>query len=374
MKIVIDARIGFGTGIGRYSFNLIDQLQQLDRENQYVILMLGKDFDKWQPATANFKKVLADYKFYGFKEQLLLPILLWRLRPDLVHFTSFNVPLAYFSPYVVTVHDLTLLKFKNIRGHGFNRLAYQVKYWVMRLVLRHAIMVSRAIITPTQFVRGEVMQKYGHSLTPAPASKVTVTLEGGSEPPASNESLDQLKLDGQFLLYVGNSYPHKNLSRLIEAFSLIRSHHPQFKLILAGQEDYFYRQLREQVYTLDIQSAVVFAGYVTEAEMAALYKSAKLLVYPSLSEGFGLQPLESMAYGTPVIASSVSSIPEVCGDAVAYFDPTDTADMAARISSLLDSPKELERLNQTGLERVKQFSWRRMAEQTLRVYQATIKK
>ncbi|HSH31247.1 MAG TPA: glycosyltransferase family 1 protein [Candidatus Saccharimonadales bacterium] len=367
MKIVIDARTGFGTGIGRYAFNLIEQLQQIDHRNQYHILMLPKDFDKWQPLAPNFHKHLAHYPFYSWREQLLLPILLYRLKPDLVHFTAFNAPLAYFGRYVVTIHDLTLVYFKNIRGSGVRCWVYAVKYWAMRLVLRHAIMVSRAVITPTEFVRNQLIARYQRDRFPVPPAKVTATLEAVDVALSANRS-NSAQPKAPFLLYVGNAYPHKNLDRLVEAFALVRLRHSDLALAIVGQEDYFYQQLRHKVRAANLESCVTFPGYLNDSELAALYRQTKLFVFPSLSEGFGLPPLEAMAQGAAVIASNASCLPEVCGDAAAYFDPTDPTDMANKISALLDNPAELARLKQAGPQHVKSFSWRRMAEQTLAVY------
>ncbi|MBW3537870.1 glycosyltransferase family 4 protein [Candidatus Parcubacteria bacterium] len=371
MKIVIDGRI-FGTGwmgIGRYSEELVRQLPELDHSNRYVVLLRRKEFDSWQPQSPNLTKQLADYKPYGLKEQLLLPLLLYRLRPDLVHFLHFSVPLAYFGRYVVTVHDLTLVKYKNIRGAGLKKVVYQLKYWLMLLVIRHAVMVAKAIIVPTGFVKDDILAKYRPGQTQGALSgKVSVTHEAVNPLMAQPAPIDRFGITGDYLLYVGNAYDYKNLSRLIEAFAALAPQFPGLSLVLAGKEDYFYRQRQRLARRLDLEGRVIFSGFVEDGELVSLYRQAKLFVFPSLSEGFGLPPLEAMAQGSPVIGSDASCMPEVCGDAAAYFDPLDPQDMAAKIAALLNDPAELERLKQAGPKHIKRFSWRRMAEQTLTVY------
>lgn len=356
MKIVIDARTGIGTGIGRYTLNLLEQLQELDDQNEYKVLLQSKDYDNWSPKNANFEKILADFPIYSLSEQTKLPGLLRKLKPDLVHFTSFNVPISYKRPYVVTIHDLTLVNFKNIRG-GMQRILYPIKYWAGRLVLSAALKNSRQIITPSHFVKDGLGSR-------APADKISVTLEAADKLAAKPEPLDRFNIkDGPLLFYVGNAYPHKNLPRLAEAFALVRHEHPTAQLLIGGQVDFFYNQLSRAA-----TEGMIMPGRPTDGELVSLYQKAALFVFPSLSEGFGLPPLEAMTYGTPVISSDASCMPEILGDAAEYFDPYDTRDMAAKISALLTNQKRLDELKKAGPERAKQFSWRRMAEQTLEIY------
>lgn len=366
MRVVIDARMLGWTGIGRYTKNLLDNLQQIDRQNDYFVLL--SDTKAWQPSADNFTSVIANYKPYGLAEQLIMPLKLLTLKPDLVHFPHFTAPLLYFGKYVITLHDLTLVHFKNVRGGALARLVYETKYWLMRGILRNALYGAAHIITDTEFVKNDVLQSYRPRLrrdkiTPTPLAVEQKLITKHSTAPGINRP---------FLLHVGNSYPNKNLHALISAFTIVAQTSPDLSLVLVGQEDYFYAQLREQVEKSDLKGKVHFPGRVPDDQLSFLYKNAEAFVFPSLSEGFGLPPLEAMAYGTPVISSNASCMPEVLGDAATYFDPTDVNDMATKISALLDDKKELARLRQAGPGRVKLFSWKKMAKQTLAVYQKTL--
>ncbi len=366
MKIIIDARMITWTGIGRYTWNLLDQLQDIDHSNQYIVLLLAKDFEGWQPKAANFTKQLADIRPYSLAEQILLPITLYRLRPDLVHFPHFTAPPLYFGRRVATIHDLTLVSYKTNQGEGAKKILYELKYWGMRLVLRCAIMRSR-LITDTEFVRQQIISRYEHSPFKISPSKVTTTLLS-VDPLFASPKKPAFAVGGDYLLYVGNYYPNKNIGRLLKAFKLAQASNPNLELVLTGKADYFQGQLQLEAQRLGLSNKVIFAGFVSDSELVWLYKHAKAFVFPSLSEGFGLPALEAMSQGTPVLAAHASCLPEVCGEAAVYFDPLDTADMAAKICAVLDDKKQLERLRLAGPEHIKLFSWRRMAEQTLAIY------
>jgi glycosyltransferase involved in cell wall biosynthesis len=155
----------------------------------------------------------------------------------------------------------------------------------------------------------------------------------------------------------------------VEAFEQTRAHKAGVKLVLCGQTPYFLDQIKAQVERAGLQDAVIFTGYATDGELATLYQQAEAYVFPSLCEGFGLPGLEAMAYGTPVLAARASSLPEVLGEAADYFDPLDVADMTRALDELLANPARQQQLRGAGPARVKEFSWRRMAEETLAVYQ-----
>lgn len=365
MRIVFDGRWMGRTGIGRYADELLDQLQRLDRSNEYLVLLLPKYFETWTPSASNFTKVLTAHEVYTWQEQLLLPRQIKALKPDLVHFTSFNLPMGYRGDFVTTVHDLTLLNHKNVRGTGLKKALYEGKYQVMKLVLASSVRRARAVIAPTRFVRDGLAARY-----PSAAGRMHVTWEAVSPDFAAPTSLARFDLPQEYLLYVGNYYPYKNIERLVRAFVRTDAYARGVTLVLNGKQDYFQDQIRAVVAEIDTQNRIVFPGYTSDGELAGLYRGAKLFVFPSLSEGFGLPGLEAMAQSVPVLASQESCFPEVFADAASYFDAYDIADMAEKIDALLKNPTELAALTAAGLERVKDFSWDTMARQTLELYEA----
>jgi glycosyltransferase involved in cell wall biosynthesis len=365
MKIAIDARIIY-TSTGRYVDRLLDHLQAIDSDNEYVVLLRREDYDKWNPRSKNFTKQIANYSPYTFGEQIGFAWKLYRLKADLVHFTMPQQPLAYLKKSIVTIHDLTLVKFINKRNEGLLGKIYRhhIKPEVFKFTLWAGSKKATHVITPTDFVRNEVIDELSLS-----AEKVTRTYEAAD--PLAAEPLKIDSLAGQkFILYVGNAYPYKNLQRLIDAVHNLNR--PDLKLVIAGKPDFFHEELERYVQQRGIKG-IVFTGFVNDAELVWLYQSAQAYCFPSLSEGFGLPGLEAMQYGLPVAASNASCLPEVYGDAAVYFDPKDTNDIAKALVNVLDDEKLRERLKKAGPERAKQFSWKKMAEQTLEIYKKSAK-
>lgn len=363
MKIVFDGRWLGRTGIGRYAEELLDQLQKLDTVNEYVVLLLPKQYESWKPVAANFRAVRTTYEVYTWQEQLLLPWQIRSLAPDLVHFMSFNLPIFYAGRFVVTIHDLTLVRFKNVKGTGFKRVLYEVKYWAMRGILRVVTSRAERIFVPTEFGRDDVVRQYKTDV-----SKIVVTPEAVHPSFAKPAEIDRFVVPERFIMYLGNYYPYKNIDRLIEAFSKTKARRDGVKLLLAGFSLYFTDLTKAYASKLNMGEAVVITGSVTDGELANLYQKTELYVFPSLYEGFGLPGLEAMSQGAPVLAARASCLPEVYGSAVEYFDPLDTDDMARQIDVLLDNPKRREELSRAGYELLKRYSWKTMAKQTLRVY------
>ncbi|HEY2004273.1 MAG TPA: glycosyltransferase family 1 protein [Candidatus Saccharimonadia bacterium] len=361
MKIAIDARIIY-TSTGRYVERLLEHLQQLDQKNEYIVLLLAKDFDRWQPSAPNFRKVVADFPIYSLGEQLGLARLMYGLKADLVHFTMPQHPLLYWRRHVVTVHDLTLLDFVIARGsEGWLQDFFRtkVKPAAFKLTIWWTARWAQLILVPTRYVSEQMTRRLG-----ARNSRVIVTYEA-ADPLATKAEKPEIGQGREFLLYVGNAYPYKNLWRLIEAHRGL--HHEGLKLVLVGKRDYFYEQLERRAKQQGMND-VIFAGFVPDEQLRWLYEHAKLYVFPSLSEGFGLPPLEAMQYGLPVVSSRATCLPEVYQDAAEYFDPQNTEDMVKVIEKVLEDRGQQEKLRRAGYERVKQFSWQKMAEQTFEAY------
>lgn len=364
MRIAIDARILFTT-TGRYVERLLHHLQDIDASNEYVVLLRARDRDRWRPRAKNFATVVADIEPYGFAEQLPFARLLHGLDADLVHFTVPNHPITYRRPHIVTVHDLTLLDFVHrLEGRPERgSLRYRAKRAVFSGVVWWTARMSTAVITPTKYVRDQLIHRFG-----AAPARVHVTSEGADPLAADPRPTDRGQGD-DFLLSVGNAYPYKNLWRLIRAFAQLGR--PGLTLLLVGSPDAFWDELERRARASGIEG-VIFAGFVPDDELAWLYQRARLFVFPSLSEGFGLPGLEAMRYGAPVVSSDASCLPEVYGEAAAYFEPTDTEALASLLARLLDDEARLEELRRAGSALVRRYSWRRMAEQTLELYRACV--
>ena len=190
MRIVIDGRIIGWTGIGRYSLKLLEYLQASDKTNEYLVLIQTKDWDKWSPDSSNFKKIKADFDPYNIQGQLGLSRFLKKLHPDLVHFTSQNIPLLYRGKNLATVHDLTLLDYKNVRRSTF---AYMIKYYSFRLMINTLMRQASAIITPTNYGKNDILKRY--HLHPG---KIEVIPEATDRLVANAEPITKFKVGQNF--------------------------------------------------------------------------------------------------------------------------------------------------------------------------------
>jgi glycosyltransferase involved in cell wall biosynthesis len=260
------------------------------------------------------------------------------------------------------MHDLTTVRFTN---PDKNPIIFKFKQQVYKWVNRRAGHTSVAVITPTEFVRQDVARFCAIS-----PDKITVTLEAADELPAPAKPVEGLE-DSQFIMYVGRPTPHKNLDRLIDAFVLLKQDYPDLKLVLAGKKDANYQRIEDNASKRGI-SGIVFTDFIDDYQLRWLYEKCQAYVFPSLSEGFGLPPVEAMLHGAPVAASNATCIPEVCGEAAIYFDPKDVTAMADAISKLLKDQSLRTMYIAKGHEQATKYSWRRMAEQTLDVYRRAL--
>ncbi|HET7320853.1 MAG TPA: glycosyltransferase family 1 protein, partial [Candidatus Saccharimonadales bacterium] len=256
------------------------------------------------------------------------------------------------------VHDLTTARFTN---PDKKRTLFWVKQQVYKWVVKRVAKKSKAIITPSQFVKDDLVAYAG--INP---DKVTVTYEAAdhiADPPAPLPSLQ----NKQFIMYVGRPTPHKNLERLVDAFRLLKAQHPALHLVLAGKKDNNYRRMEALAQQKSIEN-VEFTDFISDSGLRWLYENCDAYVFPSLSEGFGLPGLEAMVHGAPVASSNATCLPEIYGDAAHYFNPTDTQSMADAINEVLTDKNLRNDLVERGKTQAAKYSWQHMAEQTLAVY------
>lgn len=363
VKIGIDARNDHA-GIGRYTFSLIRELAQIDRENEYVLFLRRERLASYTMPGPNFRAVEAEIPWFTVREQLQLPRLVARERLDLVHYPHLTVPLASRTPFVITIHDLNYLDRAAIFADGGS--GSRVRRAGYRVELAKAKR-ARRLIAVSEHTRDSVVREL--RLDPA---QVAVTYEAADPPGAVEPDVSVLSrhgLDAPFFLYVGAAYPYKNLARLIDGFAQLGGDR---KLVLAGDQEDFGPALKQRAADAGLAERVVFPGRVSDAELAALYGAALAYVFVSLSEGFGLPGLEAMRAGLPVVAAHAGSLPEICSDAAWYCDPHDVASIAEALAEVATDEQLRSRLVSLGQERAAEFSWRRTAEQTLAVYREAL--
>ena len=371
MRIGIDARL-FGTqhgGIGRYTEELIKNLEKVDQVNEYFIFLQKSEFANYTPTASNFHKVRADFKPYGVFEQVLLPFLLYKYRLKLVHFTHFNVPIIYQKKFIVTIHDLIISHYPDSRAINLSPFIFKFRLLVYRWVIKNTVKRAQKIITISQFTKKDIVK-----LLKVRPEKIIVCYAGVDLLDAGkinkSEVLSRLGIGGEFLLYVGSAYPHKNLEKLILAFLVLAETYPELQLVLVGKKNIFYQKLEAWLITLDNNNSqrIIFTDYLSDSELAVLYASAKAYVFPSLIEGFGLPPLEAQSYGLPVVASNASCLPEVLGKSALYFNPVSVEEIVEKIKLVLDDTDLRSELIKNGKENSKLFSWELMAQEIYNLY------
>lgn len=362
--IVIDARIRRST-TGRYADRLIEHLQKVDNFHRYTILLAPDD--PWQPKAKNFKTTPCPYPQFSYSpfHQIGFARLLYRLKPDLVHFTMTQQPLLYFGRIATTTHDTTMYHF--VRRGSTPLPLYKIKINLYRFLVWWSHRKSDRIIVPTQTVAKEFAE-----LQPFTRKKLTVTYEA-SEPALTIPAQKPPDIKGDFLLYVGTAFPHKNVPGLIDILEILNKKYPELKLVITGKrQEKHLVEIIENNKNRPVFKNVVLPGFVSDAELKWLYEHCRAYVFASLSEGFGLPPLEAIAHGAPVASSSASVMPEVYGPAAHYFDPKDPTDAAAKVSDILEDKKLRQLLIKNGYAQLAKYSWTRMAEETLTVYKSIL--
>jgi glycosyltransferase involved in cell wall biosynthesis len=370
-RIGIDARFygPIGKGLGRYTQKLIENLEKIDKTNEYFVFLKKENFNDYIPKNKNFRKVLADFRWYTFDEQINFPRLLNKYKLDLMHFPHFNVPIFYFGKFIVTIHDLILIHFPTVRSSTLSPFFYWLKFLAYRLVINSAIRRSRRIIAVSKFTKKDILNNYRS----IPQEKIIVTYEACEDfcmlsPNKDKEIIARYGIIEPYIMYVGNAYPHKNLERLVLAFEKIKERRKDLTLVFVGNLDYFYRRLKDMAEDKRVKG-VMFIGYVPDHELDTIFHNAEAFVWPSLYEGFGLPPLEAMSKGTPVISSDHMCMREVLEDSAYYFDAKNLDSIASSIGEVLENKNLQEELIRKGYKQVEKYSWRRMARETLEIYE-----
>ena len=355
-----------GAGISWYIFNLLQNLPLVEADFRYTAFLhdrafqgagLQTQFSRW-PTQRPAMRILW--------EQLIQPSALYRAKADLYHAMAFVSPLMLPCPSVVTVYDLSFLRFPEA-FRPINR--YYLRYLTALSVRR-----AKAVITISESTRQDVINLLGK-----PADQVHTIYCGVDDSfrPLSLAEVaifkQQQNLPDRFILYLGTLEPRKNLSGLIRAYGQLCQLDPTTPpLIVVGGKGWYYQAVFTLVTDLGLQDRVKFPGYVPQAQLPLWYNAASLFLYPSLFEGFGLPVLEAMSCGTPVVTSNISSLPEVAGQAGALVNPNNPAQLAHTMHLILTQPDLQQTMRARGLQQATQFRWDKAAQETIMVYQKVL--
>jgi glycosyltransferase involved in cell wall biosynthesis len=372
VKVAIDIRRMTEFGVGTYTRNVVRALGRLDRHNQYFLMGPPQKMAEIGPLPSNFQSVPLLDGDMTVKGSLAFRSILRHLSCDLVHIPHlFWLPRALPCPYVMTVHDVLEHMY---RAHGHSGLRRFLHFQLTRRMLRGAA----RIFAVSRFTKSEI-----EKLSGIPASRIEVVynaiderfLRGHTNDSDRQFLAERYLVTHPFILYAGRISPHKNVVRIIEAFSALKAEldkegkYPDLKLIIIGDELSKHPDLRRTVIRGGVQNDVRFMGFVPIEVLRIFYDSAKTFIFPSLYEGFGLPPLEAMAHGTPVLTSNTSSLPEVVGNAAVLVNPENVFEIMRALHRVLLDQTLRERMKQRGYEQAKKFSWDASAREILNVYE-----
>lgn len=361
-KIGIDARLYSQTGIGTYLQNFLFYLDKNNSKKEFFYVYLRKeDFFKVKFNSKNFIKKIADYPWHSLPEQLGFLRQINHDKLDLMHFTYFSYPIFYCRKFIATIHDATPLLFKTGKASTKNQLIYNIKHLFFRIVLRCQIERAIKIIAPTCTVKKQLKDIYGEKIS----KKIFPIYEGiNCQIMKTKENEKLSKKFNNFFIYVGNFYPHKNVEKLIYAFSKVEISN---KLILLGPNDYFKERLFQLINRLKQGKRILFFNNPSISDLVFFYKNALALIHPSLSEGFGLPLIEAAYFNCPIIASNIEVFKELLGDNYLSFNPNDVDDISSKIKKFLKTKPNFD-----YKIILKQYSFEEMTNKTVKIYREAL--
>ena len=356
-------------GVGVYALNLVKQIAKLDLENSYYILIQDDEHSLDSLERNNFKliniqsKIFRKLIFRLLLEQWVIPCIIIKKKIDIVHSLHYSFPLLTFgAKRIVTIHDMTFFKFP--KYHEIIKRYYFSFFIHLVARLAHKV-ISLSESTLKDFIL----------LTGARRDKVSVVHLGvdWTTSSLSNERAKFVKkkyrINGEYLLFIGMIEPRKNVANLILAFNKFLKVNNSYHLVIVGNKGWGYRQVFNLIDELRLHDKIIFTGFVDEDEKPYIIRGAKIFIYPSIYEGFGIPVLEALSLGVPTITSNVSSMPEVAGGAALLVDPANVDELYLGIKRLLDDETLYQGLKKRAILQARKFSWRKTAQKTIGLYQ-----
>ncbi len=354
-------------GISWYIFNLLRHLPAANASMRYTAFVSDPDFQPQNGLAVQRSPLPAKHPVARILwEQTALPLALKRSGANLLHALAFVSPLANRIPTVLTIYDLSFMRFPQL-FRPFNR-------WYLQTFSRISARRADAVIAISESTRQDVISTFG--VSPERVHTVYCGADDIFRPLPATEIAAfraEKQLPEHFIFRLGTIEPRKNVEGVIRAYAVWRQRDPSAPpLVVGGGKGWYYRQVFRLVESLDLAEYIHFPGYIPQDELPLWYNAASVFVYPSHFEGFGLPVLEAMACGTPVITSDVSSLPEVAGDAALLVSPTDTDGLSRAMERIFSDAVLAQSLRERGLQQAAQFSWKKTARQTLEIYRRVL--
>lgn len=372
MKIGIDARAAKwyrGTGIGTYTHQLINSLNKVDFINEYL-LFTAENYNSQIDFKDNFfLSPIKESNSSNFWDEVNIPNILNGKDMDIYHVPQNGVglPIKKKCPFIITLHDTIPIHMPETVGDRYLE--------IFTTKMKSIVDNSDGIITVSEFSKEDISKDFNY-----PKEKIFVTYLASEniykpiDKVIANSILKkQYSLPSNYILYVGGFSPRKNILGLIKAYSkLPKNIRESHKLVIAGNKGKSYELYKKCAEEYNVDNHVIFPGFISMEYMPYLYNSASLFVYPSFYEGFGLPPIEAMACGVPVIASNVTSIPEIVGDAAVLFNPNDIDELSSNLHEILMDENIKQELIHKGFIKNNSLSWEKTALDTLKAYKSIL--
>jgi glycosyltransferase involved in cell wall biosynthesis len=364
-RIGIDARFfrSSTAGIGTYTRELLHHLFALDQVNQYVVFITPADVAEWDIAQKNVQCVVTSATHFTYAEQTIFLKELLQAKLDLVHFLNFNHPILYTKPFIATLQDFT------VYYHPVGRSQKsRLRRAAFIATLKHSLTAARLILPISQNSANDAKKVFG-----IPEEKMQVVYEGGPDqvalPTDAKERVHGCVGDASYFLFVSAWRPHKGLITLLEGYRLYReSGNRKEKLVLVGNQKAATSEMLDALAQHPFRDDIITPGFISQETLDSLYGHTTAFVMPSEYEGFGLGILEAFAHHAPVITADNSSLPELGGDAVAYFETRNAASLADMLQKVATHPHYAEELRTKGGKQLQKFSWDKCAQETLEAY------
>ena len=371
MRIAIDIRRMYEFGLATYIRNVVRTLGRIDSTNEYYLVGAAARFEQLGELPQNFHFLPLQNPETTFANYLEMHKVINAHQVDLIHVPhTFWRPLITKAPFLITVHDLLDYMYRARTNNGARRMMHS---YFTRQVMHHAA----RIFAVSNFTKRDVGRFF--NVKPEKIEVVYNALDENflrGHSTAAEQAIirGRYQVDSPFLLYAGRISPHKNVARIIEAFSALKGElakegtYPDLKLIVIGDEVSKNPDIRRAVIRSGEQHDVRFLGYVSIDVLRVFFDMAKVFVFPSLYEGFGLPPLEAMAHGTPVVASNTSALPEVVGNAALMVNPENVFEISRALLRVLTDQSLRERMKAAGIEQAHRFSWDASVGRMLEIY------
>lgn len=380
MKIAIEGQRLFRTkkhGMDMVALELINELQKLDHENEYVVFVKPDEDKTTLKATSNFKIVELAGGPYPTWEQRALPRAAKKEGCDILHCTSNTAPVSPGMPLVTTLHDIIYMESISIFKKGgtwYQKLGNMYRRWNVPKVVK----LSDKIITVSKFERNRIAEFFK---IPESDNRLVAIYNGVTEhfrKIDDQSELDRVKqlynLPDNFFFFLGNTDPKKNTPGVLKAFSdYLKKTKDDMYLVMLDYEESALDKILSDIGDKELRSKILLTGYVVNTDLPAIYNLCRIFLYPSLRESFGIPMLEAMRCGVPVITSNTSSMPEVSGDAAYIVDPYKPEEITDAIIDLLSNEKLRDELIEKGYKQSKKFSWKNMAIDVLKLYEEVYK-